>query len=205
MLSLALAPDPTLSSHQVFHLRNQMTSMLHALSSTFTTCACGAKAKDCALTLMAAFVDGEVPDPHALLPSSTNDMSPNGARLPRAKVDIGPLVGVERGFRTRETSPLNGGMNGVEMVPSIGSSPAILVDKRNIVNNVGSSETRARSQLHSPNTMKSNATGKKAVSAASVAGPIKDRRGKSRAHRKCLSMRITHRIILMYTHSQLPR
>jgi cytochrome P450 len=34
-----------------------MASMLHALSSTFTTCACGSKAKDCALNLMAEFVD----------------------------------------------------------------------------------------------------------------------------------------------------
>jgi hypothetical protein len=34
-----------------------MTSILHALSSTFTTCASGARAKDCAPTQIAAFVD----------------------------------------------------------------------------------------------------------------------------------------------------
>ena len=44
---------------------------------------------------MAAFVDGEmVEDP----------------------VDLGPLVGVERGFMTKEKVPWSGGMSGVEMV-----------------------------------------------------------------------------------------
>ena len=39
---------------------------------------------------------------------------------PRAKkaVDLGPLVGVKRGFRTREKAPMNGGWGGVEIVPS---------------------------------------------------------------------------------------
>jgi hypothetical protein len=75
-----------------------MTNILHALSSTFTTCACGAKARDCALTQMAAFVDGEAPTP----------------------VDLGPLVGVERGFMTQEKEPWSGGMSGVEMVTQVG-------------------------------------------------------------------------------------
>ena len=81
------------------HLRNQMANILHALGSTFTTCACGARAKDCALTQMAAFVDGETK-------SGTEGHHP----------DLGPLVGVERGFMTREKVPWSGGMGGVEMV-----------------------------------------------------------------------------------------
>jgi hypothetical protein len=81
---------------QRHHLRNQMANMLHALGSTFTTCACGARARDCALTQMAAFVDGEIE---------------SGGR-----VNLGPLIGVERGFKTREKVPWSGGMGGVEMV-----------------------------------------------------------------------------------------
>jgi hypothetical protein len=50
---------------------------------------------------MAAFVDGE----------------PLGKQ-----VDLGPLVGAERGFMTREKVPLSGGTSGVEMVPT--SQPA---------------------------------------------------------------------------------
>lgn len=76
-----------------------MTSILHALSSTFTTCACGAKAKDCALARMAAFVEGEE----------------SMAGTPNQHVDLGPLVGKTRGFKTRERVPWSGGMSGVEM------------------------------------------------------------------------------------------
>ena len=98
------------------HIRNQMASMLHALSSTFTTCACGSKAKDCALNLMAEFVDGRLPVPASSPPSQrTND--PSGTDSRSHRVDLGPLVGAQRGFHTREKSPLNGGMNGVEMIP----------------------------------------------------------------------------------------
>jgi len=50
--------DPP-SPQQIQHLRRYMTNILHALTSTFTTCACGACAKDCALTQMAAFVDAQ--------------------------------------------------------------------------------------------------------------------------------------------------
>ena len=70
-----------------------MSSILHALSSTFTTCACGAHAKNCAITQMAAFVDGEIAE----------------------SVDLGPLVGARRGFRTKERVPFSGGLKGVEM------------------------------------------------------------------------------------------
>lgn len=73
--------------------------ILHALSSTFTTCACGAQAKNCALSRMAAFVDATPQRPPASEPP----------------IDLGPLVGTSRGFRTRERIPSSGGMSGVEM------------------------------------------------------------------------------------------
>jgi hypothetical protein len=34
------------------------------------------------------------------------------------KIDLGPLIGAKRGFRTREKVPFGGGVGGVEMVPS---------------------------------------------------------------------------------------
>jgi hypothetical protein len=95
--------------HHYEHLRNQMTSMLNSLSSTFTTCACGAKSNDCALNMMAAFVDGELPP-----------------RFDSERVNLGPLVGSSRGFRTREKVPFSGGMTGVEMVPEPSPPVAIL-------------------------------------------------------------------------------
>ena len=90
--------------------------MLHALSSTFTTCACGSKAKDCALNLMAEFVDGRLPTSTIPLSQRPDTSSPGDKRPHRVGVDLGPLIGAQRGFRTREKSPLNGGMNGVEMI-----------------------------------------------------------------------------------------
>ncbi|KAL0952277.1 hypothetical protein HGRIS_006567 [Hohenbuehelia grisea] len=92
----AFAPNGHSSPRQVEHLRAQMSNIIHSLTSTFTTCACGAKAKDCALTQMAAFVDGEL-DSYTAPP-----------------VDLGPLVGRQRGFKTRERVPFSGGMCGVE-------------------------------------------------------------------------------------------
>ena len=73
--------------------------MLHTLSSTFATCACGSKSRDCVLRLMEAFVDCELPP-----------------KPPNSHIDLGPLVGHRRGFRTREKVPLSGGLTGVEMV-----------------------------------------------------------------------------------------
>ncbi|KAN0129448.1 hypothetical protein V8E53_012780 [Lactarius tabidus] len=104
------------------HIRSQMTSMLHALSSTFTTCACGYKAKDCALNLMAEFVDGRIPVPAPPPFQRPND--PSGSDMRSHRVDLGPLVGAQRGFHTREKSPLNGGMNGVEMIPDQFAGPS---------------------------------------------------------------------------------
>lgn len=134
-----------------------MTSMLHALASTFTTCACGARARDCALTRLAEFVDGTTgipPTPSPSPPSQfafsdyrhgpvSSQSNPNsnshltassyinghsrnkdGEREPekdKEKEDgeptnLGPLVGVARGFRTRERVPGSGGMCGMEVV-----------------------------------------------------------------------------------------
>lgn len=38
------------------------------------------------------------------------------------QVDLGPLVGRQRGFRTKERNPMSGGMGGVEMVRENGSA-----------------------------------------------------------------------------------
>ena len=76
-----------------------MSNILHALSSTFTTCACGTRARDCAINRMAAFVDGV----------------PTGSGQPEQHVDLGPLVGRKRGFKTRERIPFSGGMAGMVM------------------------------------------------------------------------------------------
>ncbi|KAH8989042.1 hypothetical protein EDB86DRAFT_2008934 [Lactarius hatsudake] len=119
-------------AHHLSYIRNQMASMLHALSSTFTTCACGSKAKDCALNLMAEFVDGRLPV--AASPPSQRANDPSGTDLQSHRVDLGPLVGAQRGFHTREKSPLNGGMNGVEMIPGQPTGPS---DQRATVDATG--------------------------------------------------------------------
>ncbi|KAH9966324.1 hypothetical protein BGW80DRAFT_733576 [Lactifluus volemus] len=75
--------------HHLSHIRNQMASMLHALSSTFTTCACGSKAKDCALNLMAEFVDGRLPTPVSPLSQRLNHS--NGEDKRPHRIDPGPL------------------------------------------------------------------------------------------------------------------
>lgn len=118
-----------------------MMGMLHALSSTFTTCACGAKAKDCALTKMAEFVDGQMPPTPSPSPPSivigdeqhveTVDSERHKARKSAEgsskrkenRVDFGPLVGVQRGFKTRERMPNSGGLYGVEMDQISSKSP----------------------------------------------------------------------------------
>ncbi len=90
-----------------------MSNILHALSSTFTTCACGARARDCALTQMAAFVEG-----HDLSASlrRKRDQSGEGDNDDEVeKSPMGPLLGRKRGFRTRERIPFSGGLGGVEM------------------------------------------------------------------------------------------
>lgn len=113
-------------AHHLRYIRNQMASMLHALSSTFTTCACGSKTKDCALNLMAEFVDGRLPTSSAPLSQRPDALNGGDKRPPR--VDLGPLIGAQRGFRTCEKSPLNGGMNGVEMISALSVKPAASLD-----------------------------------------------------------------------------
>jgi uncharacterized protein len=113
-------------AHHLHYIRNQMASMLHALSSTFTTCACGSKAKDCALNLMAEFVDGRLPTSSAPLSQRPDALNGGDKRPPR--IDLGPLIGAQRGFRTCEKSPLNGGMNGVEMISALSVKPAASLD-----------------------------------------------------------------------------
>jgi hypothetical protein len=113
-------------AHHLRYIRNQMASMLHALSSTFTTCACGSKAQDCALNLMAEFVDGRLPTSSAPLSQRPDALNGGDKRPPR--IDLGPLIGAQRGFRTCEKSPLNGGMNGVEMISALSVKPAASLD-----------------------------------------------------------------------------
>ncbi|KAH9017273.1 hypothetical protein EDB85DRAFT_2294929 [Lactarius pseudohatsudake] len=112
---------PLTLAHHLSYIRNQMSAMLHALSSTFTTCACGSKAKDCTLNLTAEFVGGRLPV--AASPPSQRADDPSGTDARSHRVDLGPLVGAQRGFHTREKSPLNGGMNGVEMIPGQPTGP----------------------------------------------------------------------------------
>jgi uncharacterized protein len=100
--------DTPSSPHHLRYLRVQMMHILNSLGSTFATCACGAKAKDCALEVMERFVDGDVGGPDAM----------KGVVEPgkKNKIDLGPLVGVTRGFGTREKVPFGGGYVGMEMV-----------------------------------------------------------------------------------------
>ena len=109
-------------AHHLGHIRNQMASMLHALSSTFTTCACGSKAKNRALNFMAAFIDGCLPIPAPLLPQCPNNLSSMDMRS--RQLDLGSLVGVRRGFHTPEKSPLNGGIIGIKMIPDQFAGPS---------------------------------------------------------------------------------
>ena len=83
--------------------------MLHALSSVFATCACGARSETCVLRRLAEFVNSD--SEHPFLNGHTD-----GAKT----VDLGPLVGPEnkRGFKTRERVPWSGGVGGVEVVPT---------------------------------------------------------------------------------------
>lgn len=121
------------SPHELQHLRHQLTSMLHALSSTFTTCACGSKTRDCALARIAEFVDSQsppTPSPSPPTPFATEgDLWGTAGERSRVRsggsdssvkkrASLGPLIGTERGFRTRERVPWSGGLGGVEMVPT---------------------------------------------------------------------------------------
>ena len=71
---------------------------------------------------MAEVVDGHLPVPASPPPQRRNDLSSTDMRPQR--LDLGPLVGAQRGFHTGEKSPLNGGMNGVEMIPDQFAGPS---------------------------------------------------------------------------------
>ena len=70
---------------------------------------------------MAEFVDGRLPTSSAPLSQRTDAL--NGGDKRPSRIDLGPLIGAQRGFRTREKSPLNGGMNGVEMISPLSAKP----------------------------------------------------------------------------------
>ncbi|KIK92458.1 hypothetical protein PAXRUDRAFT_572931 [Paxillus rubicundulus Ve08.2h10] len=179
------------------HLRAQFTSILHALSSTFTTCACGSSTRDCAVRVMERVVEGRWPWPgREMTPEGSGDESsereqgwedgdvdvdvegdgdarmavdlameididgrprPLKKRRVRKKskdkdkgqpnlkgtVDLGPLVGVERGFRTREKVPMSGGWCGVEVVPSsLAAFPELGTDSEGKVSGPGKEKGR---------------------------------------------------------------
>lgn len=96
-----------------------MSNILHALSSTFTTCACGARARDCALTQMAAFVNGHDLGAPLRRKKDQPDEGDNDDEV--EKTSLGPLLGRKRGFRTRERIPFSGGLGGVEMALEAGN------------------------------------------------------------------------------------
>ncbi|KAI0296780.1 hypothetical protein B0F90DRAFT_1010393 [Multifurca ochricompacta] len=163
----ALIQTPHLfEAYHLSYIRDQMASMLHALSSTFTTCACGSKSKDCALSLMAEFVDGRLPA--AAPPPPQRASHSNGADSRPHGVDLGPLIGAKRGFRTREKSPLNGGMNGVEMI----SSPSIGLGDR--CTTVDTSSPTSKGYYLLPNDFKNGALEVQAASATTLVSPTND-------------------------------
>lgn len=74
-----------------------MSEILATLAGTFTTCACGAKARDCAFAQMAKFVSDSSP----ILADHEKPKEPdclkekkNGKKA--KKVDLGPMVGTKR-------------------------------------------------------------------------------------------------------------
>jgi hypothetical protein len=84
-----------------------MAGILHSLSSTFTTCACGSSSQACAIKAMERFVDGDDLS-KSRPPKPSASATPPGSLHP----DFGPLVGTSRGFRARIRE---GGMDGAEM------------------------------------------------------------------------------------------
>ena len=115
-----------------------MANILDVLASTFTTCACGAakeKKRECALMWMRRFVDGEEGEDGGEYLNCDRDRDGGGnGDLGRGceasgsgsaggrDVDLGPLLGVERGFRTQERVARAGGIGGVEMCVSASAS-----------------------------------------------------------------------------------
>lgn len=123
---------------------------------------------------MAAFVDGRYGYElgNSYISQGPSTPSPGVGRFGSSpqipKVDLGPLVGAVRGFRTRERVPGSGGLGGVEMIideqdvaaPSLVTTTAITTrrsakakgkEKERIVvvvDNIGSGNSRPRSPRH---------------------------------------------------------
>jgi uncharacterized protein len=124
--------------HYLLHLRpalkRAMGEVLSTLFSTFTTCACGASAHNCAITQMQKFADLEspdldpTPDPE-LLPHEQQQHRTSNLRdqRPLPSPDLGPLIGATRGLRTTDRG--QGGREGVEVVsasaPGSGHGPSV--------------------------------------------------------------------------------
>ncbi|GBE86759.1 SET domain-containing protein, partial [Sparassis crispa] len=197
----ALIESPhTFPPRQIDYFRLQMTSMLHALSSTFTTCACGASASDCALNRMAAFVDGQTPPTPSPSPPTnfdTNFSGPHAVFEPHRavsevregenagsgdlKVDLGPLIGVERGFRTRERVPRAGGIGGVEMVPSSPSQADCTFEQNASPSTVISNEVHTNERRETSNTPQRVPVPEAAETTRTTKFKSKDRKGKGKA------------------------
>jgi hypothetical protein len=83
---------PPYSHYLVRHLQNRIIHTLHALGSTFTMCACGKRAKDCAVGLMTSFISWSV---------FGMDWS----------ADLGLLVGIKGRFKWGQRVPFSGGLD----------------------------------------------------------------------------------------------
>lgn len=127
---------------------------------------------------MAAFVDGQLPNNDTS--PSPSDSGPDHADHESSlrKIDIGPLIGVERGFRTREKAPMSGGMSGVEVV----SAGSVFSDRRNTVD-VGS--VTAKDSHLAVSVGRSTLPELRVSPATASPSPRKERKGKLKPHRVC--------------------
>lgn len=119
--------------------------------------------------------------------TNTNSNTNNGLNgtaaasgsAPGRKIDLGPLIGAKRGFRTREKVPFGGGVGGVEMVPSsgIGSSSG------GLGSDVWASSLGTAAGPSSSNWHLSTGSARTALNSLSMAARVKacDRKGKGRA------------------------
>ena len=107
-----------------------------------------------------------------------NGTAASSASAPGRKIDLGPLIGAKRGFRTREKVPFGGGVGGVEMVPSsgVGSSSA------GLGSDVWASSLGTAAGPSSSNWRPSAASARTSFNSASTATRVKtyDRKGKGR-------------------------
>ena len=163
-----------------------MSGILDGLSSTFTTCACGASTKDCALKAMETFVESPVPPSPRLFAGA------------EGQVDLGPLVGNKRGFKTRERVLGSGGLSGVEMdyggreqeeewdVDEGLSSPLARSNVRDVAAAFRAAHRPTLGSISSPHREVPQTLPKLILSPATSVtspGPRKDRSGKALRHR----------------------